>query len=95
MMDRIQALGDALEIVAKARVAVYGKSPAAWEYLWHVTRYLTGQQNEAFSTAFSAADGEGSLSALASAISEADETLRSAKEAEAEFDAPVRRQLIV
>jgi hypothetical protein len=48
MMDRIQSITGALEIIGAARVAVYGKSPAAWEYLWHVTRYLTEQQMEAF-----------------------------------------------
>jgi hypothetical protein len=51
-LSRLQAITDALEIIRKARVAVYGNTPAAWEFLWHVTRYLTEEQKQAFHDAF-------------------------------------------
>ena len=50
--SRVQAITDALEIIGKARIAVHGNTPAAWEFLWHVTRYLTEQQKQAFHDAF-------------------------------------------
>jgi hypothetical protein len=109
-MDRIQSITDALEIIGAARVAVYGKSPAAWEYLWHVTRYLTDQQmeafreicspNEGFSAVMPAAGETGGDSAadvgvIAGRVSEADQQSRSRKEAESQFDAAVGSKSLV
>jgi hypothetical protein len=51
-VSRLQAITDALEIIGKARLAVYSNTPAAWEFLWRVTRYLTEQQKQAFQDAF-------------------------------------------
>jgi hypothetical protein len=52
-MDRVEAITRALEIIAHARAAVYETSPAAWEFLYRVTRYLTEQQKQAFAEALS------------------------------------------
>jgi hypothetical protein len=56
MRERIQAISDALAIVNWARVSVYKTSPAAWDFLWRVTRYLSSQQRDAFEASFGSSD---------------------------------------
>ncbi len=51
-MNRISAIGKALEIVGTARKGVLEDCPAAWDFLSRVTRYLASEQRAAFAEYF-------------------------------------------